>query len=157
MLSGWQHCWLAISAHPSLAALQPGPMHPWLAAVVAVVPWNLVLSAAAAAGAVLWLTRGKLQAEKAALRYPRGCYHSACRGLRILTLYAATHSWLAWGTQTYQMLLQKHQHADITSPLQVRLIRAVVAVAAFAGYPTSSSMRQQCPPCRPSTRQTCRT
>lgn len=69
MLAGWQHCWLAISAHPSLAALQPGPMHPWLAAAVALVPWNLVLTAAASAGAVLWINRGRLQAEKTALRY----------------------------------------------------------------------------------------
>lgn len=68
MLAGWQHCWIAMSAHPSIAALQPGPLPPWLAAAAGYVPWNLVATAAAAAGAVLWISRGKTQAEVAAVR-----------------------------------------------------------------------------------------
>jgi hypothetical protein len=69
-------------------------MHPWLAAVVAGVPWNLVLTAAAAAGAVLWVNRSKLQAEKAALRYATLLYLAIC-GLRTLRFDALTYAWLA--------------------------------------------------------------
>lgn len=65
--TGWQHCWLLLSAHPSVAGLH-AQLPPWLASVVAVLPWRLLGVAAIAAGATWWAALQQLQADRAAAR-----------------------------------------------------------------------------------------
>jgi hypothetical protein len=65
MFMGWQHCWVVIAAHPSMAGLQQ--CTEVLSQVNAVVPWQIVAAVAAIAATALSIRR-QMAKEKAGIR-----------------------------------------------------------------------------------------
>jgi hypothetical protein len=81
MFMGWQHCWVVIAAHPSMAGLQQGSE--LLSRVGAVVPWQIVAAIAAVAATAISIRR-QIAKEKASIRwavlsYRRFAGEACCR------------------------------------------------------------------------------
>jgi hypothetical protein len=66
MFMGWQHCWVVIAAHPSMAGLQQ--LSELLSRVGAVVPWQIVAAITAVAATAISIRR-QMAKEKASIRW----------------------------------------------------------------------------------------
>jgi hypothetical protein len=65
MFMGWQHCWVVMTAHPSMSGLQK--CTEVLSKISAVVPWQIVAAIVAVAATALSIRR-QLAKERAAIR-----------------------------------------------------------------------------------------
>ncbi|KAF6265379.1 hypothetical protein COO60DRAFT_1480206, partial [Scenedesmus sp. NREL 46B-D3] len=65
MFMGWQHCWVVMTAHPSMAGLQQ--CMELLSKAGAAVPWQIVAAVVAVAATTISIRR-QLAREKASIR-----------------------------------------------------------------------------------------